>query len=57
VGHDERLVTLLDPDLKQYDRIWAAAGTPNAVFELKPADLEPLTDGVWIDLKENELIL
>jgi prolyl-tRNA editing enzyme YbaK/EbsC (Cys-tRNA(Pro) deacylase) len=57
VGHDERLVTLLDPDLKQYDRIWAAAGTPNAVFELRPADLEPLTDGVWIDLKENELIL
>nr|NJM02729.1 YbaK/EbsC family protein [Desulfobacula sp.] len=52
VGHDETLVTLLDPDLKQYDRVWAAAGTPNAVFELTPADLEPLTLGAWIDLAE-----
>lgn len=52
VGHDEKLLTLLDPDLKQYDRIWAAAGTPNAVFELKPADLEPLTEGIWTDLAE-----
>lgn len=52
VGHDETLPTLLDPDLKQYDRVWAAAGTPNAVFELKPADLEPLTQGIWTDLAE-----
>lgn len=51
-GHDEKLFTLLDPDLKRYDRIWAAAGTPNAVFELNPVDLGPLTDGVWIDLAE-----
>lgn len=57
VGHDEKLFTLLDPDLKQYDRIWAAAGTPNAVFELKPADLGSLTEGVWVDLSENKLIL
>ena len=52
VDHNEKLVTLLDPDLNQYDRIWAAAGTPNAVFELRAADLEPLTCGVWIDLAE-----
>lgn len=52
VGHNEKLVTLLDPDLKQYDRIWAAAGTPHAVFELRSRDLGPLTDGTWVDLKE-----
>ncbi len=52
VGHDEKLYTILDPDLKQFDRIWAAAGTPFAVFELKSQDLEPLTAGVWIDLAE-----
>lgn len=52
VGHNEPLATILDPDLKQYDRIWAAAGTPNAVFELKAGDLGPLTDGIWIDLAE-----
>ncbi len=57
VGHDEKLFTLLDPDLKQYDRVWAAAGTPNAVFELNPVDLGGLTQGVWVDLAENELIL
>ena len=52
VGHNEPLITILDPDLRQFDRIWAAAGTPNAVFELKPPDLEPLTNGRWIDLAE-----
>ncbi len=52
VGHNEKLFTILDPDLKKYDRIWAAAGTPNAVFELKSSQLEALTDGVWISLAE-----
>jgi prolyl-tRNA editing enzyme YbaK/EbsC (Cys-tRNA(Pro) deacylase) len=51
-GHIEPLETLLDPDLKQYDVIWAAAGTPFAVFKLKPDDLEALTQGKWIDLSE-----
>jgi len=53
VGHNEALETILDPDLKQYDVIWAAAGTPFAVFQLKPTDLEPLTEGQWIDLSED----
>ena len=51
-GHTEPLETILDPDLKQYETIWAAAGTPFAVFSLKSADLEPLTGGTWVDLKE-----
>jgi len=52
VGHNEHLETILDTDLKKYEVIWAAAGTPFAVFRLKPADLEPLTNGKWIDLSE-----
>jgi prolyl-tRNA editing enzyme YbaK/EbsC (Cys-tRNA(Pro) deacylase) len=52
VGHIEPLKTILDPDLKKYDVIWAAAGTPFAVFMLKPGDLEALTDGKWVDLSE-----
>ena len=52
VGHIEPLQTILDADLKNYDEIWAAAGTPFAVFQLKPDDLEPLTNGKWIDLSE-----
>ena len=52
VGHNEPLETLLDNDLKKQTVIWAAAGTPFAVFQLKPDDLEPLTKGRWIDLSE-----
>jgi prolyl-tRNA editing enzyme YbaK/EbsC (Cys-tRNA(Pro) deacylase) len=46
------LETILDPDLKKYEIIWAAAGTPFAVFKLKPSDLEPLTNGKWVELSE-----
>ena len=53
VGHNEPLETLLDPDLKNYDVIWAAAGSPFAVFQLKPADLDQLTRGKWIDLAQD----
>jgi prolyl-tRNA editing enzyme YbaK/EbsC (Cys-tRNA(Pro) deacylase) len=52
VAHSEPLRTILDVDLKQYHAIWAAAGTPYAVFKLKPADLEPLTGGQWLDISE-----
>ncbi|WP_319407255.1 YbaK/EbsC family protein [uncultured Desulfosarcina sp.] len=51
-GHNESLETLLDEDLKKYEIIWAAAGTPFAVFQLKPSDLELLTKGKWINLSE-----
>ena len=51
-GHTRPLETILDPDLQRFDTIWAAAGTPFAVFQLKPADLEPLTHGRWIPLRE-----
>lgn len=52
VGHNEPLRTILDADLKKYDAIWAAAGTPFAVFQLRPVDLEPLTAGSWLELAE-----
>lgn len=35
VGHVRPLTTSIDADLLQFDGIWAAAGTPNAVFTLK----------------------
>jgi prolyl-tRNA editing enzyme YbaK/EbsC (Cys-tRNA(Pro) deacylase) len=38
-------LTLIDADLLQYETIWAAAGTPNAVFRLRPGELEGLTGG------------
>lgn len=45
LGHATPLTIFIDEDLLQYDIIWAAAGTPNAVFRLAPADLLPMTGG------------
>lgn len=45
VGHAEPLPTFIDQDLFQYHEIWAAAGTPHAVFRLTPADLLRMTSG------------
>jgi Cys-tRNA(Pro) deacylase len=45
VGHTERLDTFIDEDLLQFDEIWAAAGTPHAVFRLTPGDLVKMTGG------------
>ena len=45
LGHAEPLQTFIDRDLLQYDEIWAAAGTPNAVFKLAPTHLEQMTGG------------
>jgi prolyl-tRNA editing enzyme YbaK/EbsC (Cys-tRNA(Pro) deacylase) len=45
LGHLEKIETYIDQDLYQYAEIWAAAGTPNAVFRLAPSDLERMTGG------------
>lgn len=45
VGHRQQLETFIDQDLMQYKEIWAAAGTPNAVFGLSPGDLVKMTKG------------
>jgi prolyl-tRNA editing enzyme YbaK/EbsC (Cys-tRNA(Pro) deacylase) len=39
-GHDREISAFLDQDLKQYSRVWAAAGTPHAVFNIAVTDLE-----------------
>ncbi len=49
LGHAHPLEVFVDRDLSQYDVIWAAAGTPFAVFRLTPAELEKITPGSkWI---------
>lgn len=45
VGHTQPIETIIDEDLMQYDEIWAAAGTPNAVFRLSPPELAQITGG------------
>jgi prolyl-tRNA editing enzyme YbaK/EbsC (Cys-tRNA(Pro) deacylase) len=39
------LTTFIDEDLLQYEEIWAAAGTPNSVFKLRPEELVEMTGG------------
>jgi prolyl-tRNA editing enzyme YbaK/EbsC (Cys-tRNA(Pro) deacylase) len=45
LGHPQQIETFIDEDLFKYDEIWAAAGTPHAVFKLKAADLAKITQG------------
>jgi Cys-tRNA(Pro) deacylase len=51
LGHSESLKTLIDEDLLQYKEIWAAAGTPHAVFQLTPTDLQAMTGGQVVSIK------
>ena len=51
LGHNELLETFVDEDLLQYDEVWAAAGTPHAVFRLNPDDLERMTGGRLMSIK------
>ncbi len=38
-GHATAMATFVDEDLLRYATVWAAAGTPNAVFEVDPRAL------------------
>ncbi len=51
VGHAQEMETFLDEDLLGYATIWAAAGTPNAIFELTPDDLKKMTGGKVVRVK------
>jgi len=50
VGHVHEPVTLIDRELFRFDIIWAAAGHPHAVFQLRPQDLERLTGAPVADV-------
>jgi Cys-tRNA(Pro) deacylase len=49
-GYPRPLPVLCDEDLLQYQVIWAAAGTPNAVFETTPQALVAATQAVVLPL-------
>jgi Cys-tRNA(Pro) deacylase len=50
IGHSTQPLVILDEDLKSFAEIWAAAGTPNAVFRLTPQQLLSLTGGAFADI-------
>jgi Cys-tRNA(Pro) deacylase len=50
LGHATAPIVLVDGDLQRFPFVWAAAGTPNAVFRIAPADLIHLTHGQVADI-------
>lgn len=50
VAHPSPLETYIDKDLLQYKEIWAAAGTPHAVFKLTPEELQRIVVGKIISI-------
>jgi prolyl-tRNA editing enzyme YbaK/EbsC (Cys-tRNA(Pro) deacylase) len=52
LGHKNVIdLIYIDKDLLSLDEVWAAAGTPNAVFCIKSQDLLKVTDGKLINIK------
>lgn len=51
IGHLEKMEIFIDEDLLNYEEIWAAAGTPNAVFKLTSSDLVKMTGGRVVSIK------
>ena len=49
-GHARPVTVLVDRDLLRHDRLWAAAGLPDAVFAVAPADLVRVSGGRVVEL-------
>lgn len=50
-GRTTHLRVFIDPDLLQYDEVWAAAGTWHDVFGIEPRKLVEASEGLVTDLK------
>ncbi len=50
LAHTQPPYTLIDRELFRFGEIWAAAGHPNGVFRLTPAQLEALTGAPVVDV-------
>ena len=44
IGHAKAVRVIMDPDLGRFPIVWAAAGTPTAVFPVPPATLRMLAN-------------
>lgn len=54
VGHHHPILTVIDQDLLGFDTVWAAGGTPNAVFSLTPQQLAVATGGRVLPIAERQ---
>lgn len=53
VGHGTPIQTVIDRDLLGYEEIWAAGGTPHAVFPTTPEELVRITEGEVVEVRED----
>src|SRR5262245_60883122 len=53
-AHLRPLRTVMDPDLGRFTVVWAAAGTPNAVFSVPPATLRSLSNAIVAPFAQEE---
>lgn len=51
LAHAQPIRIFIDEDLLKYDEIWAAAGTPKALFKLTPQELQKITSGQVVSVK------
>jgi Cys-tRNA(Pro) deacylase len=51
IGLAEPIPVVVDPDLLDYDEVWAAAGTWHDVFGIEPGSLVTATDGQLVELR------
>lgn len=52
IGHAQPVKLLLDEDLRRFGTVWAAGGTPFAVFAVTPDELQRLTGAQWSEVKQ-----
>jgi prolyl-tRNA editing enzyme YbaK/EbsC (Cys-tRNA(Pro) deacylase) len=52
IGHAQPVKLLLDVDLRRFETVWAAAGTPFSVFPVTPDQLRSLTGADWADVRQ-----
>jgi prolyl-tRNA editing enzyme YbaK/EbsC (Cys-tRNA(Pro) deacylase) len=52
IGHTRPVRVIMDPDLGRFEIVWAAAGTPTAVFPVPPATLRTLANATVAPITE-----
>jgi prolyl-tRNA editing enzyme YbaK/EbsC (Cys-tRNA(Pro) deacylase) len=56
LAHAQSGHVLIDRELLRFETIWAAAGHPHAVFQLRPQDLAAFTQAPVVDVVQAEFI-
>jgi prolyl-tRNA editing enzyme YbaK/EbsC (Cys-tRNA(Pro) deacylase) len=54
VAHAVQPIVLMDQDLMQYAKVWPAAGHPNTMFHISPADLARITSAHVADIAQRK---